>query len=421
MFDADIVDSVVAEIENTLEGKTNWGFGRKAVLSKICAHSDRLAKFLSGQDLEITPANLEIWPSLTCNARCTFCPYVRNLARFQADRSQNTFLMPTDLFEKIISEFQEIGGLSVNLTGGGEPTMHPKLARFGEIAYRHGIAWGLFSNGYHLLPSVVSELLANSPSYIRVSVNSWSAETHDKTYHLGLDAYENIKDNIIFLTRNAPTDTAVGIGYIFTDIDFEALESISRYISQIHDTSGRLDYVAIRPSMIYYKNGLPVERQPHSTNFKSVPDRCREMLEETCRKRGIILHINDDSFDAVAVNAPPSTCLSTSWATSCTENGTFYLLSEANGSPNPILKELAYGQIEDKVTFKEIWYGEHRKRLYRQFAEGTLLAPSIHKLTGLDQALVMLRKKFGILAVDDANEIASRLSQRPKPMHWMFI
>ncbi|NIM11270.1 MAG: hypothetical protein GTO45_04700 [Candidatus Aminicenantes bacterium] len=171
-----------------------WGYLDAA--AKLAGHPERLALFLTGREQEITPVNIEIWPSLRCNARCPKCPYRTNGARHEADRrnaskrliSLQTLVetglgtqdvMPIERWAKMAHEFRQAGGLSVTFTSGGEPTEHPNLPDFGRIARQEGLAWGLYSNGCNLTADLVNQLLANSPEFIRVSINSWSAHSHD--------------------------------------------------------------------------------------------------------------------------------------------------------------------------------------------------------------------------------------------------
>src|SRR5438105_2608998 len=105
---------IAAQIKNLLSNP--WGY--MDATSKVLAHQERLALFLSGSEDDITPANIEIWPSLTCTARCHSCPYIRNGARRVADRNiDHVFLMPIELWQRLAAEFSAAGGLSVTFTG----------------------------------------------------------------------------------------------------------------------------------------------------------------------------------------------------------------------------------------------------------------------------------------------------------------
>src|ERR1043166_9767326 len=162
---------IAAQIKNLLSN--SWGC--MDATSKVVAHQERLALFLSGFEDDITPANIEIWPSLTCTARCHSCPYIGNGARRIADRNiDDVFLMPVELWQRLAAEFSAAGGLSVTFTGGGEPTVNKNLGRFAAIARQSGLEWGLYTNGATLSPELIDELLEHQPTFIRASINSGS-------------------------------------------------------------------------------------------------------------------------------------------------------------------------------------------------------------------------------------------------------
>jgi len=403
---------------------------------KLRAHPSNLAAFLAGRDEEIVPVNLELWPSLLCNASCADCPYIVNNARDEADRQRDDnrriglpmtaadcrpFLMPLELFAKIAAEFKQAGGLSVTLTGGGEPTMHPQLADFGHIARRNGLFWGLYSNGYELKPDLIDRLLENSPEFIRVSVNSWSAESHHGVYRLGLEAYDQIRKNVAYLARHAPPTTTVGIGYVVRHLLPQHVQGMGEFIDSVVRPAGRLDYAAVRPAVIYYReDGRPREAQPHHRQFSATPELCRQGLGRFCNDLGVALQINDRGFQIIAEGHRPGLGLATSWASSATHTGELYLLSEANGSTQPTLAQLRYGDLRT-ASFRDAWFGERRLRLARDFAAGKRLAPVLHKLSGLDEALKGLRQLVGILEPVVARAVAELEANTTKSPHWMFI
>jgi pyruvate-formate lyase-activating enzyme len=409
-------------LADKIEKVTRASWGYLDAVPKLRAHPERMAQFMAGKDDRITPVNLEAWPSLTCNARCPGCPYRRNLARKVADATTDSkFFMPLELWSKIAQEFKQVGGLSVTLTGGGEPTENPQLPEFGRIARQEGLYWGLYTNGYQLKPALVDRVLEHGPEYVRVSVNSWSPTSHDQVYHLGLDAYAQVQENLAYLAQHAPSTTTIGIGYVLDHVLPEQLAGMADFITSVVRQSNRLDYAAIRPSVLYYANGVPLKRQPRAERFASVPDLCRHSLSPVCDSCGVSLQVNDRGFQAIAEFQAPSSCLATQWATSATQAGQLYLLSEANGSPEGSLAELCYGDVSGTTTFTQAWFSDARKRLSREFANGERLTPVWHKLSGIDEVLKALRCSIGIVDQEVADEVAKQFAASPRAAHWMFI
>lgn len=393
--------------------------------NKITAHQQRLALFLSGSEDDITPANLEIWPSLTCTARCHSCPYIRNGARRAADRDlDQDYLMPVELWRRFAAEFSAAGGLSVTFTGGGEPTVNKNLGMFAAIAREFGLEWGLYTNGASLTPAIVDELLAHDPTFIRVSINSGSPAAHHALYRLGTEAYGYVQKMVSYMLRRVRAGTtSIGLGYIMTRAAPSELAGIAEFCVELAAMSGRpVDYIAIRPALTYYdRSGNPVPVQSRARDFGDIPNRCREMLAQTCEQIGTKLQIGDRAFEALANMRENAACSATQWATSSTERGDLYLLSEANGGTSKALRQLCYGTLADDMSFGALWRSPHRRRLSQEFSRGERHPPAWHKLAELSLALESIRRSVGILDAPTARQVSALLSAGPKPPHWKFI
>lgn len=420
-FEQSDIFRIAAQIKNSLSSP--WGY--MDATSKITAHQERLSLFLSGSEDDITPANIEIWPSLTCTARCHSCPYIRNGARRTADGNlDHDYLMPIALWRRLAAEFSAAGGLSVTFTGGGEPTVNKNLGSFAAIAREFGLEWGLYTNGASLTPAIIDELLSHDPTFIRVSINSGSAAAHHALYRLGTEAYGYIQEMVSHMLRRARAGTSsIGLGYIMTHASLSELAGIREFCVRLAATSPRpVDYIAIRPALIYYdRSGNPVPVQPRSRDFGDIPNRCREMLAQTCQEIGTKLQISDRAFDTLANARESIVCSATQWATSSTERGDLYLLSEANGGTSKELIELRYGTLADGLGFADLWRSLHRRGLSQEFSRGVRHPPAWHKLAELSAALESIRHSVGILDSATARQVSTLLSANPKPPHWKFI
>lgn len=411
---------IATRIANLLSD--SWGYLDAA--PKVIAHPERLALFLAGAEQEITPVNLEVWPSLTCTARCHSCPYIRNGARKIADKnSESTYVMDLELWQKLAGEFRDAGGLSVTFTGGGEPTVNKEIAAFAAIAREFGLDWGLYTNGASLTPQLIDCLLEHNPTFIRVSVNSGSAAAHNALYRLGEDAYRSVQELVAVLLRRAAGVCTVGLGYIMRTTVQSELIGIREYLIEIARKAGRpVDYIAIRPALTYYdRRGNPALAQPEADAFGEVPAVCRKILADTCEFIGTRLQISDAAFAAVASAREPAACPATQWATSSTNTGELYLLSEANGGTSEELRQLCYGSVSNGASFTELWRGPYRRQLTQEFSNGVRRTPIWHKLAELSLTLEAIRRSCGVLEPTLAREVSILLSANTKPAHWKFI
>lgn len=93
-------------------------------------------------DGAIIPNHLQLNITNKCNLTCKFCSC--------ADRDLSQFLSKEHILSEL-SKFKVLGGKSVTIAGGGDPTMHPDFDEIiGEI-HSMGIKIGLVTNGIKLV------------------------------------------------------------------------------------------------------------------------------------------------------------------------------------------------------------------------------------------------------------------------------
>src|SRR5262245_35653455 len=82
-----------------------------------------------------------------CNLGCPFCPYTDGNSDIrQFYKSQDADLVPEWLFKKIADEAAPYKAF-IRCTGGGEPTLHPKLIDCIEYSKKVGARVWLNTNG----------------------------------------------------------------------------------------------------------------------------------------------------------------------------------------------------------------------------------------------------------------------------------
>ncbi len=90
---------------------------------------------------------LEWLITFRCNLSCSHC-YLG---------TPKTMDFPEDLIEPLLSEFSEIGGLRIMVTGG-EPTLYPHFSRLNELIPDYPIRFVLLSNGLTIDHSMAKQL-----------------------------------------------------------------------------------------------------------------------------------------------------------------------------------------------------------------------------------------------------------------------
>ena len=101
---------------------------------KVLHHRDRIDKIKSG--VQIVPTQVQLIISDLCNQDCSFCAYrmsgytSNQLFAGDSELAKNGTNNPKRMIEtskvfEILDDCQEMGVGAIQVTGGGEPTVHP--------------------------------------------------------------------------------------------------------------------------------------------------------------------------------------------------------------------------------------------------------------------------------------------------------
>lgn len=132
--------------------------------TKLLQHMDRLQDAQNGV---WRPINLQIAPTDKCNLECRFCSVYR--------RDGDT--IPIDNLKRCIDDFLEVGPIkSVEVTGGGDPTLYPHLTELISYLAEREVSIGMITNGI-LLHRVPQETL-DKLTWLRVSLSFLDKENY---------------------------------------------------------------------------------------------------------------------------------------------------------------------------------------------------------------------------------------------------
>ena len=118
-------------MEEKVEGKTYT-----SNVSKLLKHLPKIQLLQEGK--RPSPVMFHMSPANPCNLTCSFCCFAN-----RALKEMLTFEQMT----KAIDSFVELGATGMELTGGGEPTLHPRFGDVVNYAYDNGLKIGVVTNG----------------------------------------------------------------------------------------------------------------------------------------------------------------------------------------------------------------------------------------------------------------------------------
>src|SRR3954469_5109956 len=87
----------------------------------------------------VAPTMGMVYPTYSCNMRCFGC----------VSNAENAKPANLDLkvFDRFLREFTDMGGESIEFSGGGEPTLHPKFQEMIAMIKFYGLQFGMITNG----------------------------------------------------------------------------------------------------------------------------------------------------------------------------------------------------------------------------------------------------------------------------------
>ena len=127
--------------------------------NKLIFHPEAVMRFKDFH--KATPISLQVALTSRCNLKCSFCSNVNRKTHESID---------ADLLQDTIIELLGVGLKTVEWTGGGDPTLYPKINEMISFCHKLGLEQGLITNGVQLAEKVSRESL-NVLKWVRISMN----------------------------------------------------------------------------------------------------------------------------------------------------------------------------------------------------------------------------------------------------------
>lgn len=238
-------------------------------------HLDHIAALRRGQN--IVPTHLQLIISDLCNQNCHFCSYrmdggfsVEQFADEQGNRNPKRFI-PTEKCLEILEDYVGLGGLSVEFTGGGEPTVHPDHLSIIAYAQKAGLKTGLVTNGVLLSDHEVYRNL----DWLRISLDAGTEDTYRKIRESS--AWSKVLRNLrLAATFEKPK---VGVGFVVTRENAHQIEAACHLTKDAGIPYIRISAMFSHDGAAYY-DGLNVQVPEHFQGLQIIncfPDRLSDL------------------------------------------------------------------------------------------------------------------------------------------------
>lgn len=195
--------------------------------NKILFHGDRLKEYLDTGKTK-SPVTITIDLTNRCNNRCPRC----------VTRFKNDDILDYKFIVNLFHDLKVLGVRGIQITGGGEPLLHPRLVDIIELGNSLGFSMGLVTSGQCDNEIDILRLLKNL-RWMRISLDAGTPEHYKETHGLSEKYFYRVINFIKKLCKEKikyNLNTIIGVSYLV------ALWDKSREEEDIHKSVMKLQF-----------------------------------------------------------------------------------------------------------------------------------------------------------------------------------
>jgi MoaA/NifB/PqqE/SkfB family radical SAM enzyme len=310
--------------------------------SKILQHIDRISEWKENKISR--PITYELDMTNVCNAKCPFC-----FGFFE--QSKHLVSMNLKEAKKILKQIKSFGGRAVTFTGGGEPLCNKDTTNAIVYAKKIGLDVGFITNGILLNQDIIKDIV-NNCTWIRISLDAASREKYKITHGMNSTTFDTVLENIKILVKTKKkykSSITIGVGLLTYDKTIDDIIPFAKL-----GLSLGVDYAQYRPLLKKFK-----EKEINNKNQSVVLNNMK-----TAEKYGTKNFLVVSSIHKYVLMEMGNTkrqydiCHGHNFATVVAADQKMYLCCHMRG-----MEKYCIGNLK-KNTLKEIWYSEHRKKVF---------------------------------------------------------
>lgn len=139
-------------------------------------------------------------------------------------------------------ELADVGVKSITFTGGGEPLVHRDAAAILSEAAAVGLEFGVVTNGF-MLKGPAQRVIAQHATFVRVSLDAGTPETHQFTHGTATPQFHQIIANIRATRELAGDRLTIGASFCVMDQNWKEIYAAAKLVK---DAGG--NYLEVRPT-----------------------------------------------------------------------------------------------------------------------------------------------------------------------------
>ncbi len=180
---------------------------------KILSFYQDAKKLIKGE--MVIPRFISLWITTSCDLSCSYCYF--------SNKNKEKKFANTKKVYKFIDEIANLGVESLELSGGGEPTLHPDCFDIIKYACSKGLKVGLLTNGLKFNFEKMMFL-----SYIRFGIDSTTPQQFNKIKGGNIARFDNLIRNITKLVnyRGSNKTPHIGMKFMLNNQNYTCIEGM---------------------------------------------------------------------------------------------------------------------------------------------------------------------------------------------------
>lgn len=325
---------------------------------KIVHHPEKLAEMKAGK--QPIPIQVQLIISDLCNHSCNFCAY--RLEGYTSNQHFGTVdpvteavnnnpnrMIPYEKCIEILDDFVTMGIPAIQITGGGEPTVHPKATEIFEAVIERNLDLALVTNGT-LVPDKMLKPLSRA-AWIRVSVDAGRETTYAWTRKVPASFFQRTWDNIRRIAETKSEKTLLGVGFVITRDNHNEIYECAELAKASGADNFRISAAFTQDDFEYHK--------PH---FEVATAMARKAVADFASPKFKVFNLFDDRINDLKQQRPDySFCAYMNLNVYI--GGDLKVYRCCNTAYNSLGE---YGDIS-KQRFKDFWPSEAKEKDFKKF------------------------------------------------------
>ncbi len=313
---------------------------------KIFRHADKLDAIRN--QVVTPPLYVRIKPINVCNHHCFYCSYDdQNLGLRSTFRSRDK--LSRELMLNLIRDLADMKIKAVTFSGGGEPLLFEHIVESMRLILESSIDLSIITNG-QLLSDERAQMLQRA-KWVRISMDSCSAENYAKIRKIPEKYFDQVCENISAFAKSKQPDCELGINYVITP------ENSGEVYAMVEFAKG-LGVNHIKLSAMITKD----LEQLHAPIKEQVIRQIFQAKNDFQDRRFKVINKYEDDFALNAVfQRTYSRCPIQQIITVVGADAKVYLCHDKAYVPGGDLGDLT------KMSFKELWFSEATRQRFLNF------------------------------------------------------